>query len=209
LHFFFNCERNPERELRLKKFNRKRVCHLFSDDQKKIRIDRSQRLLLMPGMCTKHYFEGISTGEEFWFQYSSYSDSMFVHSRKMLVARIREDIFGQKITITILSTWIRLLVFKALPKGTKFNQDYVIHAIFPWLYNEKTRISRKNGFPVFQVHMDDSMDRGLKKKLPPILSGRAQVKRGISLNSSFAPYSLLWPRAPLSSSMSQDRTLFD
>jgi hypothetical protein len=25
----------------------------------------------------EHYFEGIATGDESWFQYSSYSDSMF------------------------------------------------------------------------------------------------------------------------------------
>jgi hypothetical protein len=38
-----------------------------------------------------------------------------------------------------------------------FNQDYFVHAIFPGLYNEKTRISRKKDFQVFSVHIDNSM----------------------------------------------------
>jgi hypothetical protein len=45
-------------------------------------------------------------------------------------------------------------VLEALPKGSKFNQDYFIDAIFPRLYNEERRISRKEGFPAFSVHMD-------------------------------------------------------
>jgi hypothetical protein len=48
-------------------------------------------------------------------------------------------------------------VLEALRKGAKFNQDYFIHAIFPALYNEKRRISRKEGFPAFSVQMDNSM----------------------------------------------------
>jgi hypothetical protein len=43
---------------------------------------------------------------------------------------------------------------KVLPKGAKFNQNYFINGIFPGLYNEKGRISRKEGFPGFSVHME-------------------------------------------------------
>jgi hypothetical protein len=46
---------------------------------------------------------------------------------------------------------------EVLPTGIKFNQDYFIDAIFPGLYNEKRRMSRKEGFPAFSVHMDNSM----------------------------------------------------
>jgi hypothetical protein len=48
-------------------------------------------------------------------------------------------------------------VLEVLPKDTKFNQNYFIDPIFPGLYNEKTRISRKKGFPAVSVHMDNSM----------------------------------------------------
>jgi hypothetical protein len=48
-------------------------------------------------------------------------------------------------------------VLKVWAKGTKFNQDYFIGAIFPGLDNKKRGISRKEGFPVFSVHVDNSM----------------------------------------------------
>jgi hypothetical protein len=82
---------------------------------------------------------------------------MFAGSRESVMPRIRRDISGQKTMLTIFFTSRRLLVLEALPKGTKFNQDYFIDAIFPGLYHEKTRISRKEGFPAFSVHMDNSM----------------------------------------------------
>jgi hypothetical protein len=130
---------------------------LLSDDQKKLRVDASRKLLSPLGMYAEHNFEGIAPGDGSWFQYSSYSDSMFAGSRESVVPRIRRDISRQKTILTIFLTSARLLMLEALTKGAKFNQDYFIDAIFPRLYNEKRRISRKEGFPAFSVHMDNSM----------------------------------------------------
>jgi hypothetical protein len=51
----------PRRELGLKKSRRIWVPPLLSDDQKKLRIDTSQKLLSMLEMYAEHYFEGIAT----------------------------------------------------------------------------------------------------------------------------------------------------
>jgi hypothetical protein len=107
-------------------------------------------------MYAEHNFEGIATGDESWFQYSSYSDSIFAGSRESVVPRIRQDISGQQTMFAIFSPSRRLRVLEAGPKGTKFNQDYFIDAIFPELHNNKTRISSE-GFPTFSVHIDNSM----------------------------------------------------
>jgi hypothetical protein len=130
---------------------------VLSDDQKKLPVDASRKLLSLLGMYAEHNFEGIATGDEPWFQYSSYSDSMFAGSRESVVARIRRDISRQKTMLTIFCTSTRLLVLEARPKGTKFNQDYFIDAIFPRFYHERRRISRKVGFSAFSVPMDNSM----------------------------------------------------
>jgi hypothetical protein len=82
---------------------------------------------------------------------------MFAGSRESVVPRIRRDIFRQKTVLTIFFTSRRLLVLKPLPKGTKLNQNYFIDAILPRLYNEKRRISRKDGFQAFSAHTDTSM----------------------------------------------------
>jgi hypothetical protein len=55
-------------------------------------------------MYTEHNLEGIATGDEFWFQYSSYSDSMFAGSREGVAPRIRWDISRQKTMLTIFFT---------------------------------------------------------------------------------------------------------
>jgi histone-lysine N-methyltransferase SETMAR len=150
-------------ELGLKRFSRRWFPHLLCDDQKKLRVDASWALLSLLGMYAEHHFEGIATGDESWFQYSSYSDWIFAGSRESVVPRIRRDISRQKTMLTIFFTSTRLLVLEALPKGTEFNQDYFIGAIFPRLYNEKRRIARKEGFPAFSVHIDNSMSHNGNK----------------------------------------------
>jgi hypothetical protein len=131
-----NCERNCETRAGTEKFSTRSVPHLFSEHQKKVRIDPSQKLLSMLGMYAEHYSEGIAAGDESWFQYSAYSDSMFADSRESAVPRIWQDLCGEKPLIANFFPFTRLLVLETLPKGTRPNQDYFIHAIFPRLSHE-------------------------------------------------------------------------
>jgi transposase len=89
------------RELGLKKFSRIWVSHFLFDGKKKLQVDASREFLSMLGMYAEHNCEGIATGDEFLFQCSSYSDSMFADSRESVVPRIRRDISGQKTKFTI------------------------------------------------------------------------------------------------------------
>jgi hypothetical protein len=65
--------------------------------------------------------------------------------------------FWTKTIIAIFCPSRRLRVLKVLPKGTKLNHNYFTDVIFPGLYNEKRRISCKEGFLAFSVHLDNSM----------------------------------------------------
>jgi hypothetical protein len=85
------------RELGPKKFSRRSVPHLVSDQQKKLRVDASRKLLSVLGMYAEHNFEGITIRDKYWFQYSSYSDSIFADSRESFVPRVRRDISGQQL----------------------------------------------------------------------------------------------------------------
>jgi hypothetical protein len=125
-----------------------------SHDQKTLWVCASRKLLSLLEMYAEHNFEGIASGDWFWFQYFSYSHSMFAGSRESVVPGIRRNISGQETLLPIFFTSTRLLVLEPLPKGTKYDQNYFIDAIFPGLYNEKRRISRKKHFPTFSVHMD-------------------------------------------------------
>jgi hypothetical protein len=145
------------RELGLKKFIRRWMSHLLSGAQKKLWTVAFRKFLSMLGMSAEHDCEGIATGDNSWFQYSFYSDSMFAGSRENVMPRIRRDVSAPKTMITIFFTSRRLLVLEARPKGTNFNQDCLIQCIFPRLESEKGRISRNTGFPAFSVHVNSSI----------------------------------------------------
>jgi hypothetical protein len=125
--------------------------------------NQSEMLLNMFQLHTGHIFEGITTGDESWFLYTTYGDSMFATSAREVVLRTKQNISANKIMVTIFFTSIRLLVLNCRPKGTKFNQDYFIDPVLPNRYNEKRRIARCMGLLSFSVHMDNSMcQRSLK-----------------------------------------------
>jgi hypothetical protein len=122
-------------------------------------------LLNMLQLYAEHNFKGITTGDESWFLYTTYGDSMFATSAREVVSRTKQNISAKKTIITIFFTSTQLLVLNCLPKGTKFNQDYFIDTVLPNLYSEKRRIARCKGLPSFSVHMDNSMCQRLLKNL--------------------------------------------
>jgi hypothetical protein len=119
--------------------------------------DQSETPLDMLQLYAEHNFEGITTGNESWFLYTTYGDSMFTTSAREVVPWTKQNISAKKTMVTIFFISTRLLVPNFLPKGTKFNQDYFIDTVFPNLYNEKRRIVKRNGMPGFSVHTDNSM----------------------------------------------------
>jgi hypothetical protein len=96
--------------------------------------DQSEILLDMLQLYAEHNFEGITTGDESWFLYPTYEDSMFAPSAREVVPRTQQNISVKKTTVTIFFTSTRLWVLNLLPKGTKFNQDYFIDTVLPNLY---------------------------------------------------------------------------
>jgi ATP-dependent helicase YprA (DUF1998 family) len=119
--------------------------------------DQSEILLDMLQLYYEYNFEGITMGNESWFLYTTYGDSMFATSAREVVPRTKQNISAKKTMVTNFFTSTRLLVLNFLPNGTKFNQDYFIDTVLPHLYSEKRRIVRRKSLPNFSVHMDNSM----------------------------------------------------
>jgi transposase len=84
------------RELGLKQCTGRWVRHELSEDQKKFRVDQFMMLLDMLQSYAGYNFEGIATGDEFWFRYSTYSDSMFAASAEDAVPRTKQNISAKK-----------------------------------------------------------------------------------------------------------------
>jgi hypothetical protein len=126
------------RELGLQTCTRRWVPHELSETQKKCRVDQSRSVPDMLQLYARHNFGGITTGDESWFLYSTYTNSMFAVSAAEVVSRTKQNISAWKTMVTIFFTSTRLLVLNFLPRGTRFNQDYFIYAVLPNLDREKT-----------------------------------------------------------------------
>jgi hypothetical protein len=98
--------------------------------------DQSEMTLDTLQLYAEHNFEGITTGDESWFFYTTYGDLIFATSAREVVPRNKQNISVMKTMVPIFFTLTRLLVLNLLIKGTKFNQDYFIDTVLPNLYNE-------------------------------------------------------------------------
>jgi hypothetical protein len=112
------------------------ICCPFTNRTLRSSHEVSEMLLDMLQLYAEHHFEGIPTGDESWFLYTTYGDWMLVTSAREVVSRTDQNISAKKIMVTIFFTSTRSLVLNFLPKGTMFNQDYVIDTVLPNLYSE-------------------------------------------------------------------------
>jgi hypothetical protein len=68
--------------------------------------DQSEMLLDMLQLYAGHNFEGITTGDESWFLYTMYGDSMFATSAREVAPRTKQNISVKKTMVTIFFTSI-------------------------------------------------------------------------------------------------------
>jgi histone-lysine N-methyltransferase SETMAR len=145
-----------DRNLSFKKFTRRWVPHTLSDPRKLKKVETSAELLQILNDLQADFFDGITTGDESWFQYLYESSAMFAKSPGDVVPRTRKGIGVKKTTITIFFTNRKLFIAKDFPKGQKYNQDYFLSEIIPELEQEKSRYKRRKRDGIFYVHMDHS-----------------------------------------------------
>jgi histone-lysine N-methyltransferase SETMAR len=162
-HFFVSAPTVKDilqRELGMKKYSRRWLRHLLTGSQKAARVDSSREMLKILRAAESNHFDGIVTGHESWFRYAYEFDSMFARSRADVVPRSRPEFGGRKIMITVFFSVRTLVVMDALPKDSKFNQEYFINRVLACLNKEKKNYARRNPSSVLHlciVHMDNSM----------------------------------------------------
>jgi hypothetical protein len=90
------------------------------------RIEASTEPLQILNDLKADSFDGIATGDESWFQYLYELSAMFAKSPGDVTPRTRQEIGVKKTMFTIFFTNRKLLIAEYLPKGQKYNQDYLI-----------------------------------------------------------------------------------
>jgi hypothetical protein len=121
------------RDLGLRKFTRRWVPHTVSDPQKVKRIETSIELFHILNAMEVDSVDGITTGDESWFQYLCESSAMFAKPPHDVTPRTRPGIGVKKTMFTVFVTKRKLLITDDLPKGQEYNQDYFISDIIPEL----------------------------------------------------------------------------
>jgi hypothetical protein len=82
---------------------------------------------------------------------------MFASSRDEVIPRTKATIGGRQVMMTIFFSGLHLVTLKALPSGTRFNQEYFIDEILPGIVNKGQQNFRRIQRGTFYVHMDNSM----------------------------------------------------
>jgi hypothetical protein len=89
------------RELRLRKFSRRRVPHQLSDPQKNFHVDTSVELLTLLDQYFELHFGRIATGDEAWVGHFIESNLIFGRRCEEVIPRLRPGIWIKKVMMTV------------------------------------------------------------------------------------------------------------
>jgi hypothetical protein len=85
------------RNLGLQKFTLRYVPHLISDPQKVTRVEASTELIQILNDFEADSFDGITTGDESWFQYLYESSAVFAKSPGDVVPKTTKGMMSRKL----------------------------------------------------------------------------------------------------------------
>jgi hypothetical protein len=74
---------------------------------------------------------------------------MFPSSRDEVIPRVKTTIGAHEAMMTIFFSGVQLVTLKALPPGTRFNQEYFIDGNLAGIINQRRRISPESGEELF------------------------------------------------------------
>jgi histone-lysine N-methyltransferase SETMAR len=143
-------------DLGLRKITRRWVPHTLSGSQKMKRVEASTELVQILNDLEADSVDGITTGDESWFQYPHESSAMFVKSPRDVIPRTKKEIGVKKTRFTLLFTNRKLLIAGYIPEGQKCSQDYFISDILPELKRQKMKYKRRKQGGTVYVHLDHS-----------------------------------------------------
>jgi histone-lysine N-methyltransferase SETMAR len=127
------------------------------------RVEASTELVQILNDLEADSFDGITTGEESWFQYLYESSAMFVKSPREVISRTRKEMGVKRTLFTIFFTNRNVLIAEYVPTGQKYSQDYFMSDILPELEREKLRYKRRKQGVTLYVHMDHSKSHDGRK----------------------------------------------
>jgi hypothetical protein len=93
-----------QRELGIKKPSRLKVLHFLRNTQKVNRVETSEEMLRILQSSKTANFDGITMGNESWFQYVCPSSEMFARSPANAIPRVRQSLGAKETMIKLFFT---------------------------------------------------------------------------------------------------------
>jgi hypothetical protein len=115
----------------------------LSDPQKVARVEAAKERLKILHESETNDFDGITKGDESWFQHTTASSKMFARSAADVIPRTRQAVGTKKTVITVFFPAHKLIMFDVLPRDSTFNQLYFIKHIFPDLKTANLNFRRQ------------------------------------------------------------------
>jgi hypothetical protein len=91
-----------QRELGTRKVSRRWMPHSLSDDQKVARVDAAKEMFRILHESETNDCDGITTGEEPWFQHTTASSTMFARSEANVIPRARQAVGAKNYDHSVL-----------------------------------------------------------------------------------------------------------
>lgn len=143
-------------DLGLKKYRRRWIPHMLSEDDKEKRVEYSKEILKELIKARKNFFNTIMTGDESWFFYEYEHKEMYAESRDMVPPIVSKKIQSKKTMFTIFFNGTKMLCIDALPSNYKFNQQYFIDYIIPQFHENVDHDKKQPPLKNIKIHMDNS-----------------------------------------------------
>jgi histone-lysine N-methyltransferase SETMAR len=132
------------------------VPHTLTEAQKRKRVEISQELLWILSTAKRRGWAKFLTGDESWFYLSTDHQLVWLPEGETIPTRAKKMIGAHKALFTIFWSPLGLPVVDVLPKGAKFNSQYMVDTIIPELASAGSRCPRSYAKHHTHIHMDNA-----------------------------------------------------
>ena len=142
-------------EMNSKKYSKKWLPHLLTNEQKLKRVQESEELLKILKADEPNNFANIITGDESWFNMHYDHAFQWAPNPDSVTPRLRQSINTKKRMVTIFFTGVGLITVKILDPGLKFNSTHFCGCILSSIVKNGRIGTRKKKVKGMFIHMDN------------------------------------------------------
>jgi hypothetical protein len=124
----------------------------LSDALKVAHVEAAKEMSRVLQESETNNFATIATGDEYWFQHTTESLTMFARSAAYVISRTRQAVGAKKTMAAVFFTAKKFILFTVLPRGRTFNRPYFMNSTFPDLKTANVNFRHHKTRSTFWLH---------------------------------------------------------